>query len=284
MRESDASVPRARPWYKALDAVLTARLRPALRWRGRIAALLRWRTSRFDRTAHAAVTLDVLWPTLFDRVLGSVLRCERTPLRRRALEPFAFGTGSIVFRIDGDPQLVLKTYRISTGRRLTDVRIVARLVDTTYRTLLAWYGREHGLVPPTLVLVGPGPVRGVPSALALQRRVVGDARDLLGHDDDELLELAVADAGFAASLERFLGGTLDAWLREGRCIDLLGQGNVLLVRERDGASIRIVDFGIFELDEKRRRAPVVHRRTLRRLERMQELRGELAARLSRRPA
>ena len=242
---------RARFVCKALDAVLTAELRVPQRASGTRLSVLRRGESRYERLralAHA-----VPGPARLAR--RSLLENSRLPFPATA-ELLSYGSGSTVFRLDDGGRSaprVLKVYRRSLGQRGEALHHLARHFVEKYETVLSWYG--EGLVVPTRFTILHSPLRGYAAVGCIQPYIPDAGEDFLARPDGEVLALLHAHAPLRVQFLSFAACTLRVFECERRCLDLLGHGNLALIRRGGGTGadarsvpqLRVFDFGIFDL-------------------------------------
>jgi len=246
----------ARPLYKALDALLTAPLRPRLGLSGNFRRLLRPRLSQYERLAALVNLLDGLLPGLASRLSAALYRPGRLPFPAQGLRLFSFGSGSTVFLLEGrERPLILKFYRRSLGKNGPQLRALARHFRLKYERIAGWYRSPYALVPDTAYLILQGPLLAKPAVAALQAYIPGEKKDFFrDFTDDELLALLQGEA-FRAQFLFFAGRTLQEWQEHGRCFDFVGRDNLMVVRDGGGPRLAVIDFGLFEREGLRRTAP-----------------------------
>jgi hypothetical protein len=128
-----------------------------------------------------------------------------------------------------------------------------------YETLARWYAAVPGLLPHTAHVVLHAPLRGAPAAARIQDFVTGSVRDLLCDlSRSELVDRMQRSPCLADYVRAFTQATRRAWEEEGRCLDLIGPKNVLLVEQIPAPELRVVDFGILDMAHARRRAPKMY--------------------------
>ena len=268
---------RTRFFYRTLDAIYTAPLRRPLPGTSFLAQALRLRSSNYDRVGALTRSLSALTPGAIARFRRSLMRFEELPLRQRALDDLAFGGGSTSFLLEGSPRRVLKIYRRSLGRSVAGLVDIARERRGTYDRLVALYGTIPDLIPATEILLLKAPLCGVPAVGAVQMYVEGEKSDLLrDHTEEEIVELARSTPGLGTAIVDFARITSETWDAEGCCADLVGHENLMLCRRGATAGLRLIDFGIFDLEEKRREAPRAYEKTVELRERLEKLAARLA--------
>ena len=149
---------------------------------------------------------------------------------------------------------------------------VARELRDEQRTVLRWYADIPGLLAPTVYVLLKAPRHGLRAAAAIQEQVVEPAADLLGdHSDEELIDLLVCHDELRHAFIRFTERSRRAWDDERRCLDMVGRNNVLLVRTAAGPRLRVIDFGVWDVDRQLREAPWRYVRARQALERLERI-------------
>jgi len=270
---------RTRYLYRALDAVVSAAAvpsaaRPALR-----RALFPLRQSHFKRIQAMAAAAEAISPTFAKAVRDHLIRGERLPFALPlSPAPLGYGAGATVFRlgVGGGPEggaeaggdRVLKVLRDSMDLPMPQILGWVRLMRECHQRVEEWYDPED-LVGPVHFLVLQGPLLGHPVAAFVQPRVDGALRDLFsGMSARELIAALRGDDGFRAQYRRFVERTLEAAERTGRCLDLVGEENVLVVETEQGLRLKILDFGLLRLDDPDWTRPDVAREARRRMRRL----------------
>jgi hypothetical protein len=265
---------RSRLWYKGLDAVLTAPLRPGRSLGRELGGAFSPVSSHYDRVGAAVHALDRLFPGaaggLSARLLGSG---EMLPLAFDSIRLLGYGSGATAFLLRrGEERLVLKVYRRSLGRPPRQLARVAAELAAKVRTVAGWYGRPYGLPLPGHHLILRGPLRDAAAVALVQPFVAGEKRDLFQDaTDDELLSLAAADPDFGRRLAFFAARTAEIARQEDRCLDFIGRHNVALARQGDGWALRVLDYGALDLKTLPARSPKVAAQVAGRLARLQRL-------------
>ena len=233
------------------------------------------RGRRASERVHAGFALvDRMAPGAARALSRRVTSPRRLALRASSLELLGFGGGASVFRCDTPAGArVLKVFRRSLGRPLDEQRAVAAYYAERYRTVSRWYADVPGLVVPTAFLVLPGPFLGRPVAAAVQPLVDGATLCFFADQDDAAaLARLRADRSLAADFARFATRTLALYAREGRCLDLVGRENLMLVEGPSGAPrLAIADCGILEVARLELAAPERAARLAQRIARLESL-------------
>jgi hypothetical protein len=283
-----ASAAWSRYFFRALDAVLTA---PAAEdpQRSLGGIFVPIRQAHFKRIQTAANALEARWPRLALHIRESLVR-EQTLAFAAFGRPelLGYGAGSTVYRMPvgpgGDGDAVLKVLRRSLGRSPRRVLAEARAAQASYRRLAELYAGGD-LVVPTRYLVLQAPLLGQPAAACLQPCLCGEMRDLFEHKDRELLGLLLEDPTLAGQFRLFARRTAECARKTRRCIDLIGHSNVLILRTPEGPRMRIIDFGVMQLDDLLLQRPRVALEIRRRIARLVRLDAALTFRTRRaRPA
>ncbi len=237
---------------KALDAIVTAPLRPAEPASSNWRCLLNPRSAHYDRVAAAVRLADRASPGFLARAVRWVVRLEHLPFPHQGTEVLGYGAGATVLRLRncGGGDAVLKIYRLSLGRGASEVLKIAVRFKKQHERVSRWYNnRRIRLVPPMQFLVVQGPVLGRPAAAGVQPYIGGEKRDLLQqYSDAELVELMRRYPTFRAEFEWFARRTLGTIARETCCFDMLGTGNLMVILD-DEAPPRLVvlDSDFFDL-------------------------------------
>ncbi len=231
---------------RALDAALTARLRPDAQPLERLRRATSPRTAHYERVGQVLrLALDTA-PVLAQGLERALLDSARLPLRARRIELAGFGSGATVFRLEREgaaaPALALKIYRRTLGRAPAHLALSARRYRERYRRLCASFGES---VLPAEFLVVHAPLRSVPAVACIQPWLGGRLHDLLGLEDRALLDLLRAHPGLEEQFAAFARRAL-AWHARGTFPDLLGAANLLVAEERGRAHLWLIDYGIFE--------------------------------------
>jgi hypothetical protein len=255
--------------YKAADAVLTAPLREAEPLNATLHTMLQPRSANYERVAALVRTADHLWPGVADRLSHSLLRRGNLPLAAATSETIrllGYGSGSTVFLLEraaapGQPPLVLKVYRRSLGHSPEMLQRIAHFFTAKYRTVQHWYGESgptatRNLVPPASYFLLNSPLLGTAAVGMLQPYIGGQKRDLFeDFTADQLLDLLRADAHLCRQFRFFARRTLEFYWAENCCVDFLGRENVMLNEQDGGWRLLVLDYGIFNVDEVKKRSP-----------------------------
>jgi len=242
---------RTQLWYKALDAVVTAPVRPRASFGASLRLLLDPRQAHYDRVGALVGAAERLLPGTSRRLARALLRPEALPLNAGRAELLAYGSGGTVFLLAlGDERWVLKIYRRSLGMQGKRLTAIAREFQEKAATVARWYDEgPDPLVAPVHFLIAHSPLRRAPALASLQRYLPGPHRDLFtGISDDELRQLGRRDPEFWRQLRHFVQVSLRVYANEGRCLDFVGTGNVIVVPAGDRQRIVILDYGIFDRD------------------------------------
>jgi hypothetical protein len=235
---------------------------------------------RASERVHAGFALvDHVAPGAARAISRRIARSQPLALRVDALELLGFGGGASVFRCDTPAGArVLKIFRRSLGRPLPEQRAVAAHYADRYRTVARWYADVPGLVLPTAFLVLPGPFLGRPVAAAVQPLIEGIRLCFFADlDDAAALVRLRADRTLAAHFEVFTARTLEAYAKEGRCLDLVGRENLMLVEVAGRSRLAVADCGILEVARLEVEAPERARQLAERVARLESLLARLGA-------
>jgi len=229
-------------------------------------------SSNFDRVGAIACYLSARAPRAMALLRRTLERVDELPLRVTRTRPLAYGTEASCVLLGGTPLRVLKFLRGSLGRDLDSILHLSRVQREDYEALRSWYRDIPRLLPTTIHVVLKSPMRGAPAAAQIQDLIVGDTRDLLNdHDDDQLIDLLECHAELRTHFRSFVEATRAAWDRNGRFLDIVGRNNLLLLPLPTGPELRLADFGIWDLEQKRRDRPDLYERALETLARIERI-------------
>jgi O-antigen ligase len=268
---------RSRFFYRALDAFLTAPVAvEAARLRRRVNPAGR---SHYARVQAFASALDARFPNFVFRLRKRLIRADRLPLvGYRGPETLGYGAGCTVFRLpartasgDGRRDVVLKVLRKTLGRGPDNALAACRESRERYQRLSRLYSGGE-LILTTSFMVVHSPLLGQPATVTIQPRIDRSARDFfLDVSDRELLAAIRAHPRFADQLRIFVSRAVESVRTTGRCLDLVGRGNVVVVTTSDGPRMKIIDFGEINLSEWARSKPRAEREVRRRIARLERL-------------
>lgn len=263
---------RARLYYTALDAVYTAPTREQQPPDDFLREALDGESSNFDRVGAIACYLSARAPRCMALLQRALERVDELPLRVTGTRPMAYGTVTSCVLLGGSPPRVLKFLRGSLGRDLGSILRMSRTEREDYEALATWYRDIPRLLPPTIHVVLRSPMRGAPASAQIQELIVGDTSDLLNdHTDEQLIELLERHPELRRHFRSFVAATRAAWDREGRFLDMVGRNNLLLLPLPTGPELRLADFGIWDLEQKRRDRPDLYERAVATLERIERI-------------
>jgi thymidylate kinase len=279
---------RSRFFYKALDASTTAELRSPHRATPSLSSVLRLSTSAYESVRWLVRTTNGLMPGTSRWIRRALVQASYLPCNG-VVELIGFGSGSTVYLLHdaesertGEPAHVLKIYRRSLGRRLPALLELAEEFHTKYRTISTWYG-GGSLVQPTHFAVVHAPILDQPAVACFQPYIAGSIEDFFARTDAELLALLTSNERLRSQFHAFAAGTLRALEQEGRCVDLLGPGNLALIGSAGEHRLCLLDFGIFDLAQQNRKAPQLAARIRELAERIRSL-HDAARRAESRPS
>jgi hypothetical protein len=241
---------RTQVWYKALDAVVTAPARPASTLAATLRSVFSFGEANYDRVGALVTVVDHLLPGAARRLGGLLLQPNALSLRFDRCELLAYGSGGTVFLLTrGREQRTLKIYRRSLGLPVVRIALLAAEFRQKCALVSAWYNDgEVQLVVPSQFLVLHSPLRRAPALASVQRYIPWPHRDLFADfSAEEILGLAAEDAAFAHQLAHFVAITLRLYEEEERCLDFVGDENVLVVPAAGGHQLLIHDYGVFDL-------------------------------------
>jgi len=189
-----------------------------------------------------------------------------------AFDLIGFGGGASVFRCETPAGArVLKIFRRSLGRPLAEQREVAAYYADRYRTVSGWYASLPGLVVPTAFVILPGPFLGRAVAAAVQPLVEPRICFFADQDDATALARLRSDRALAQRFEAFGARTLEIYAKEGRCLDLVGRENLMLVDVTGRARLAVADCGILEVARLEIETPERARRLAERIARLESI-------------
>jgi hypothetical protein len=263
--------------FRTLDAVVTAPLAPR-RATGLAQVLLPLRQPHYRRVQSAVNYVETLCPRLIRGTRRWLVRSDRLALTGyRGPEPLGFGAACTAFNLPAQPAVdcrtdaVLRVVRSTLGRPTQAATAAAREARGRYRRISRLY-QGGDLILPTSFLVMHTPLLGRTAAVSIQPRLPEDARDLFADFTDvELLTVMRGDPAFAGQLRFFVIRTAASVRSLGRCVDLVGRGNVLVVSTPAGPRLRIIDFGELNLADWAVSKPLAEAELRSRLARMERL-------------
>ncbi|MHC4415222.1 MAG: hypothetical protein ACYS0G_08060 [Planctomycetota bacterium] len=270
---------RSRLLYRSLDAVVTASLRPRRELAAHLRSVLSPRSSNYDRVGSLVNALDVIAPGIARRASNLIRRPIQLPFCAQSIEPLAYGSGATVFLVEGGPRRrVLKIYRQSLGAGGQRLGALVTMYRGKYETIRSWYEGLPNLVWPAEFLVVPGPILGRPAVACVQDYIGEDARDFFrGFSDGELAAVLGASDELRRQFLLFAGRTLDVYRSRRLCADFLGEKNLAIVDNGGGCRLRLIDYGVFDLDAADRRTPIIQGRIRECIDRIRALAQHLAA-------
>src|SRR5687767_14465342 len=155
---------------RPLDALLTAGIVPRPAPSAALRALVRRRSSNYERLRHLARLTVGAVPPLERALRRALLDGTRLPVAGSGFELVGHGTAATVFRLTAPPHApqVLKVYRWTLGHPAHEQLRMVRRHRARYRRLRGWFG---GRLLATHYLVLHGPLLGCSVAGCLQERV-----------------------------------------------------------------------------------------------------------------
>lgn len=258
--------------YKALDAVLTARVASGGDGGGRRVAVSNY------RLVHLVVSIAMRHaPAAVHRVSRWLERYEHLPVGASSASLLSYGTGVTVFLLRRDdtggapPHLVLKVMRRSLGQRVHVLVDQMNEYRTRYRMVARWYD-DCDLIVPLQFLILRGPLLGLPAVAAVQPFVGGERWDLFDYGTDaQLVALFRAHPSLREQFCRFASRTAAMVAESSRCVDFVGRDNLLLVSSPVGPRLQLIDFGVLDLQRLAVHSPVLLARAMERLARVHRL-------------
>lgn len=263
---------------KALDYLVTADVGSS---EGQMAHAAEAGSRSHKRARRAIHSFRAFLPDLTGRIRRTLLDPSALPFAGRPVGVLGFGSTATVFLLPltsmhGEARpAVLKIYRRSLGRPVTVLLQQARARQATHDRASAWYDGS-GIVLPAHHLVVQGPLLRAPAVACVQRYLAGAQtdpfRDLTG---EQLIALLREHPGLAGQFRIFAERTLHAADTEDACVDIVGPGNLVIVPERDGPRLLLIDVGVYEFERKRVRSPRAFEVLLRRLAFLRHLTREV---------
>lgn len=235
------------------------------------------RHARSSRLALLFATAGWLAPGGVTAVIPRLYRFDAGPWPESAIELVGHGSRGTVYLIVRNSLLMaVKTYRHSWGMPLEAQLRLLEVHRREHELVTTWYNRTHEVVVPALHLVMNGPLLGAPVAGALQAYVIGTKKDLLrDFTDDDLAQLFADHELVRRQFSEFAHKTLECFYGGEVCHNFMGRDNLMLVKNSEGMSLKIVDGGVSEL-EHIRRVPARHDALRRQVERLEVLRDRVA--------
>jgi hypothetical protein len=258
---------------RALDAAITAPLRPKISFVDHVKFLLNRKSGNFDRVPSIVNVIDKIIPGFSIYLSRSLCSSILLPFGNTSIELLNYGSGATVFLLQaGDERKVLKIYRRSLGKRLDGMLAVAAEFNGKYKFLTSCYNRGFDLVTMSDFLIVNGPVLGSPAAAILQPYIYGKKRDIFTEfSDDELISLMRKHDHLRKQFITFVEQTVEVFSKGEVCFDVLGAYNLMLVEHCGDLRLVVVDNGIFDLAAIRKRSPAVFSRLEERIARMKDL-------------
>jgi len=259
--------------YKALDAVLTSSLAPKRAPFGYVRSILT--TSSYYEKVRAITNLfNRLIPPTGRYLSQSLYRPTHLPFVCNTVELLAYGSGATVFllkSLDSSNVVVLKIYRRSLGLRSDRLPKLVNHFRDRYQTILSWYA-DCEIVLPIAFLILHAPLLRC-NALACVQPFINTKHSGFFEDfsDDELVSMFMNDASLKKQFTVFADRTLTILEEKGLCIDLVGTRNLLLMKGNANAKIRLIDFGIIDVAEKRCNSAAAYQRLNERIDRLKLL-------------
>lgn len=246
---------RSRYVYKALDAAMTASLRPRRRLAANLRALVSPRTGNYNRIASLVNTLDGIVPGTARWVTRRIYRPISPPFPADRVELFAFGSGSTAFRVHTETgDKVVKFYRRSLGVSARRLPQVVRMFREKYEIVSEWYESTPGVVWPAEFVILDGPIFGRPALACVQDYIDGEMRDFF-HDfsEDELAGMLRSWDGLRDEFLAFARQTMAVFEAQHSCADFIGHNNLTIVVGGDRPRLHLIDYGLFDFDSSARR-------------------------------
>lgn len=225
-------------------------------------------------------------PRLTQRLTRAVLRDVEINARQRHVEPMDRGRAVTVFRLGnkaispetpGQSQ-VLKVYRSSLGLRGKKLIALIANIQLGIDQLERWYGNCEGLLVPIRFLRIRGPILGIHALVLEQALINTNAKDFFrDYTDDQLLTMLRDDNTLLEQFNGFVEGTRVALDEGTRCFDMHGEKNLSVITTPKGQRLCIVDYGVYDLAERKHKAPDAYAEILQFHDRLFALHNQLGS-------
>jgi hypothetical protein len=244
---------RSRFMLKMADAVLTWDLRVSRR-PGPISRA----TTNYKRIHAVVRAVNAVGPAVVTWAEGCLHRDGLLPFAVGA-EVLDFGSAATVYRIrrqEGFPRdMVMKVLRASLGRPTAIATAQAAALNECREFVLDWY-LDTGVLVPVNYLVLHSPLLGRAAVAGLQPYVGGEQWDFFDLAEDGRLQSMLAEhADFRSQFKLFVERTAELLQAQDCCLDLIGWRNLLVVKEGGRPALKVIDYGIFNLELDRKRRP-----------------------------
>ena len=269
---------RSKFFYKSLDAVLTAPLRPRQKKRDYVRTVLDFGASNYDRVAAGTNLVNAIIPGSVKKISAPLRNTAGFPLPDVEVELMSYGSGSTVFLLkQPGKKWVLKVYRRSLGKKGQSLDQIANHFKTKYQKVCSWYNDGFDLVPPAHFLLINGPIFGSPAAAVLQKFIDGRKHDLfLDFTDEDILHLMEKNSNLLEQFLYFIKKTLSIFESYNKCFDFLGRENLMLVKNNDNYRLLVIDYGIFHIPDLMYTDPQAYNEIQARLVRLHYLQEKLS--------
>lgn len=255
---------RSRFMLKMADAVLTWDLRVS-RKPGPISRA----TTNYKRIHAIVRAVNAVEPAIVTWAEGRMHRDGFLPVAVGA-EVLDFGSAATVYRIR--PQegfsrdMVMKVLRASLGRPIATLTAQAAALSECREFVRDWY-LDTGALVPVDYLVLQSPLLGRAAVAGLQPYVGGEQWDFFDLAEEGSLQSMLAEhADFRSQFKLFVERTAELLQSQDCCLDLIGWRNLLVVNEDGRPALKVIDYGIFNLELDRKRRPDRARAALARVE------------------
>jgi len=272
--------------WLSLDAALTAHLRPAEGVNSLFKSVIRLRSSNYKRISSLVNLFDRLRPGLAESAAHRLMQVNHFPLAGYQMTLLAYGSGATVFLLEkGQDKRVLKVFRRSLGKSARRAWEVAREFQEKHQSLVRWFN-EPGegdptdpVVLPSQFLVLHSPLMGVTAGAILQPYLPGKKCDLfLDYSIQEILQICEVNQQLRRQLLDFSAQLFKVLAETGRCFDLVGRENLMLVETNGELRLKIADNGIFNVEQIRVNSPALYDRLQSHLQQLQLIREGLERR------
>lgn len=240
---------RPRFLYKSLDAAMTACLRPKQRLLTQLGSILSPPSSHYKKVTSLVNLVDTVFPGTARRASNFLCRPRYLPFATVRVRLLGYGSGSTVCLLEREngPK-VLKIYRRSLGKDLQELLKLADIFRGKYEAISSWYGGPWSPVLRADFLILRGPLLGRPAVGCLQPYIGGEKKDLFrDFSYDELISLMQENNALRAQFVFFAKRTIHLYATESLCVDLLGNGNLIVTTNGNTLGLQLIDYGIFDL-------------------------------------
>lgn len=239
---------KSRFLFKSLAAIMTASVRPKRGLIDHLGSLVSLRASNYDRIGALVNSIDAILPGTAKSLSNLLHRSDRLPVQVDNMKLYAYGTSVMVFLVEtAQGRSVIKIYKKSLGNDLNGLLKVANYYKKKYELAKSLYDAP-GLVPPGHFVVISSPILGSPAAACIQSYIEGEKKDFINDFSDmELVDLIRQDDALRQQFICFANQTIRMYADHELCIDLLGEGNLILAKNDGIVTLNLVDCGILPI-------------------------------------